>query len=194
MAATDLVLDGDWPANGKCGASDRTSPISKPVWGCPPFAHRASWIEGDRHRGQSVDNPADGVATVRRAGWEGSNARGRGRRRASRPTTEHRPLSIRTGWADGDLADRTFQPPYDVGSARRHERGDVRFGIRRDRSPSNRAMAPSRTTPQRPVACHAADMVEHLRVEVLRHQPLSGSRCHAFFIEDWGERLWHTTL
>ena len=27
-------------------------------WGCPPLAHSASWIEGDRHHGQGLDNPA----------------------------------------------------------------------------------------------------------------------------------------
>ena len=27
------------------------------AWGCPPLAHSASWVDGDRHHGQGVDNP-----------------------------------------------------------------------------------------------------------------------------------------
>ena len=37
------------------GARRFTGPRS--TWGCPPLAHSASWIEGDRHHGQGVDNP-----------------------------------------------------------------------------------------------------------------------------------------
>ena len=33
----------------------------RPTWGCPPLDQGASWIEGERRRGQGVDNPFGAV-------------------------------------------------------------------------------------------------------------------------------------
>ena len=120
--------------------SARTSPFSRPVWGCPPFAHRAFWIERDRHRGQSVDNPAAGVAAVRPTGQlrrKPAAECGRTRRTDGRTS----PLSIRAVGSGEGLADRTVQSPYDVGPAGPdRERAMFDSGTVRTASLSNRAM------------------------------------------------------
>ena len=48
-----------WRGLGRGRASYRP----RLTWGCPPLDHRASLDRGDRHRGQGVDNPANGGAT-----------------------------------------------------------------------------------------------------------------------------------
>ena len=75
------------------------------TWGCPPLDLRASLDRGDRHHGQGVDNPANGVARAD-AGRDTKSSQGVAFRKS-----KHRPIQKGESAGPALTEHRSFRAP-----------------------------------------------------------------------------------